>query len=606
MNEEIIIYVAGNPSLYPIEYYDPESESYQGVIPELLRKFSEQTGYDVRYYQAGEEDRRADLAEHQQVDLISGCPDSEEYDHVITQSVTVYETAVDGQEIDYRILFTDVAPQSFVSELTKFFWNTNQPERTGMLLKAAGEMPADHRPWTVIAALSAVAAVLAALLVVIIFRYRKRLKSLEDNRETDSVTGLGNIDYLERNYKTHVNDKNRILYHFIYFYLETARMERIGSHDEMNEFLKYTAVVMNEHIADTDILARVEGGFVVLKLSGEVEKSVQWAMPILERIRNFSRHYSKPFDSGAAVGIYPLKAEDWDLNDVLFNAGECARAACREGEDYKICTDEVIGVISEERRLQKDIGNAFEKEEFKLYIQFYVDTRNYQIVGGESLSRWEHPEKGFLMPGRFVSLMEREGIVARLDYYCMEKSCQFLEELHTQGVDHFFMSCNFSRKTFADENFTARCREIIGKFQCPRELLILEMTESISAKDTAQVRRNVIEMKEFGVRVILDDFGEGFTSFYDLQDYPIDGLKLDKSLIDHMETDKGRAILNSMIQVGHNLGLTILAEGVEMENQVHILKECGCDVIQGFHFHHPIPSRDARKKILEQFSDRIE
>ena len=111
-------------------------------------------------------------------------------------------------------------------------------------------------------------------------------------------------------------------------------------------------------------------------------------------------------------------------------------------------------------------------------------------------------------------------------------------------------------------------------------------------------------MKDMGIRIALDDFGEGFTSFFDIQEYPLDGLKLDKSLIDNLGTNPGDVILRAMIQVGHELGITVLAEGVETDEQIRILKEMNCDVIQGFRFHYPIPEWEARKELMEQIGNR--
>ena len=195
--------------------------------------------------------------------------------------------------------------------------------------------------------------------------------------------------------------------------------------------------------------------------------------------------------------------------------------------------------------------------------------------------------------------MEREKMISRLDYYCLKEVCFFLESLLEKGVDTFFVSCNFSRETFAAADFAQKVQEILNGFTFPRELLILEITESVSVKNTGQIQQNIIELKKFGVRVALDDFGEGFTSFYDLQKYPIDGIKLDKGLVDHIMTPSGASILKAMIQVGHELNMTILAEGVETDEQVCALQEIHCDVIQGFRFSHPLPRWEATEQIIQ-------
>ncbi|NLA86344.1 MAG: EAL domain-containing protein, partial [Clostridiales bacterium] len=130
------------------------------------------------------------------------------------------------------------------------------------------------------------------------------------------------------------------------------------------------------------------------------------------------------------------------------------------------------------------------------------------------------------------------------------------------------------------------------------------ITESAAVRNTAQISLNVLAMKELGVSIVLDDFGEGFSSFYDLQKYPLDALKLNKSLIDNILSATGKAILKGLIQVGHELGMTILAEGVETDEQVEALQALNCDVIQGFRFYYPLPAWDAKEKILETLNEQ--
>ena len=256
--------------------------------------------------------------------------------------------------------------------------------------------------------------------------------------------------------------------------------------------------------------------------------------------------------------------------------------------------------IQLEQKLLSSVEQALDGQEFQLFIQFYADAKSLEIVGGEALSRWLHPEQGLLPPGVFVPLLEQEGLTYRLDYHCLRCSCEFLQRMADRNIKDFFLSCNFSRETFSSPDFVERCTEIVGNYSFPRELLILELTESVLVKDLSTIRANMLALKEYGLRIALDDFGEGFSSFSDLQECPVDGIKLDKKLVDNMSTSIGGSILRAMIQIGHELGLTILAEGVETPAQAQALKELNCDVIQGFHFSAPLPQAEAEEKLLKE------
>lgn len=594
VEEKTLIYVAGNPDAYPLEYFDKDTQTYAGVIPELLAEFSDQSTYEIVYYEADGTGHREELAQQKQVDLFSGY-EAEEEQLENTGVVTLFPG-----ENAYTLYFTEAAPDAFQSNLRAYLEQVSPAEVTGLLMASVETPPNTQGMYWTMGAMGAALLVMAAVLLLTVRRYRRRLKESQQNVETDETTGLGNMEYLERYYKQYINDKNRILYQVVYFYVDTDRLRRLSSGQETDEFLRYCAVVLGEYTQDSDILAKVsEHGFIMLKLTGGTDKTDAWLTAILDRIHDYAKLYGKPYETNIYAGIYALRAEDRDLNEIIFQASQGAYGAEKEDCRYLRCSKGMMDQFMQERHLRASIEQAFAQKEFQLYIQFYVDAANFAVVGGEALSRWKHPQKGVLLPSMFIPLMEREKMISRLDYYCLKEVCFFLKGLLKEGVDTFFVSCNFSRDTFAAADFVQKVQEIMNGFTFPRELLILEITESVSVRNAAQIRQNIIALKKYGVRVALDDFGEGFTSFYDLQKYPIDGIKLDKGLVDHVTTPIGTAILKAMIQVGHELNMTILAEGVETDEQVRAQQEIHCDVIQGFRFSHPMPQWEANAQIIQ-------
>lgn len=601
MEEKIIVYAAGNPDAYPIEYYDEDSENYQGMLPELYREFSAQSRFEIVYYQPGKTDGREHLAENMQVDIISGYIQN---DNALadTQPLTVLQTNQYGEDVTYQLCFTKAAPESLKSELSAFLASVSQEEICGHLIAAAEPVKDTAGFYWGIGALSLIVVILLTVSALLMKKYRKKLKKAQHDLEIDEVTGLGNYDYLIRYHKQYINDKNRILYNLFYFYVDTDRLRRLSSSEETDEFLRYCALVLQEYTADTDILAKVsDGGFALFKLTSNLQNIDEWLNPIFIRVRGYTHEFSKPYEVDMSAGVYPLKAESKNISEMIFSASQAAYIAAQDQEDYVICSDQMLQRFEEEKQLQANIEQAFERNEFRLYIQFYVNAHSFKTVGGEALSRWNHPQKGLLTPGLFIPLLEREKQISRLDFYCLEKVCNFLESLYENSIETFFVSCNFSRVTFGMADFADKCKNIIDAYHFPKELLIFELTESVSTKSVAMIQKNINEMKKYGVRVALDDFGEGFTSFYDLQKYPVDGIKLDKGLIDNIATESGYAILKAMITVGHELGVTILAEGVETDEQVQALQKLHCDVIQGYRFSFPLPDWEAKSKVLKRF-----
>lgn len=597
--EEIVIYVAGNPDSYPIEYYDSQSGTYQGVIPDLLRAFSQQTNYEIRYYEPGSSDKREQLAANFQVDLISGCDGSEQFRHKEGAELVVLEAEVQGRKVQYQLWLTDTAPQTLEEELRSFFSQVSQESKAGMLVEAAGEQSGQYRRQMQggLIGLGAAVILLAGIIAVLLRKYRASKKELRQRSERDELTGIGNIDYLERGCKALIHDQNRILYRMCYFYLDIERVERMSGRAAADELLRHTAAVLSDYISQTDLLARVsDGGFAVLRLCAGQEEMEEWISLALERIRSFSAD-GRAYAGQIAAGVYPLEADDYHLDEILFQAAQSAQMACQQGEDFKICTDELKRALQEERQLQEDARRGFELGEFQLYIQFYVDAKSQSIVGGEALSRWEHPERGFLAPAQFIPLMEKEGLISQLDFYLLERACAFLEQLKRAGMQDFFLSCNFSRETLSREDFAQNAREIVQKYDFEKSHLIFEITESAAFGDTLAARKNAAAIRQMGAQIALDDFGDGFTSLMDIQENALDVLKLDKALIDNLETGAGGIILRAMIKAGHELGLKVFAEGVEKAEQAQMLQEAGCDVLQGFLFHYPIPDWEAERKL---------
>ena len=596
--DRAIIYAAGNPDFYPAEYYDPESGSYQGAIPEFLAGFARTYGYELRYLQPGAEDRRAELAENQQVDLISACGAEEHYAHVSGEPVLLFSAEEDGAEAAWGLFLTQVAPGQFQSDLREYAARTTQAQWTGALLEAAGEEPPAQVPAAALAGAGLAVLALLAALAVSLFRLRREKRRKEQREGTDPETGLGTVEALEDAFSRVSRDQSRRLYSLVCIHLDLDQVGRLWGYERAKELLRQGAQALRRAAGPGDILARCGPDLLALKHAPDSGEAVRWAEEVLEQIRAGSDRILRPQDG--AAGVYPLGDAFCDLEHARFHAGQCARAACRAGQSSRLCGTDRCGACLERRKLLEDFSQALERDEFQGYLQFFVDADTFQIVGGEALSRWYHPRFGFLSPGRYIPLLEEAGRIEQLDLYGLERACAFLEELGRNQIRDFFLSCNIARRTFCDPGFARRCAETVRRYTFPRKLLILEVTESqrMEPAEAERMRRNIQEIRESGMRVIFDDFGEGFSSFHDLQTYPMDGLKLDKKLVDNMGTENGRIILRALVDVGHRMGLTILAEGVEDEEQIRMLRTMHCDAFQGFRFSVPLPEEEARRRIL--------
>lgn len=607
---EAIIYVAGNPRLYPLEYYDVGSGTYEGAIPDFLGRFAAEYGYDLRYFEPQEADSRRDLAANLQVDLISGVQSGESYPNTAGEPLLLFEAGAGGAETAYQLLFTGAAPESFRAQLREFAARTSQAEWTGELLESAAEprQGGSAPVWPFWAACLA-AAVLAAALFTALWRLRRERNLTVRLRSTDPETGLGTEDALERAFSHLQRDQSRRYYYLLYFCLGLDRVGYMWGQEQAGALLQHAAQTLKGASAAGDVLARSGcGDLLVLRRFLDSAEAESWARAALEDIRAFPSAGERLGDGDISVGVCPLSAEYLDFSQAVFHAHQCALAALRLKAPCRTCCTEQCRLCQERWLLLSDFDRALERGEFQLYLQFFVNAYNFRVVGGEALSRWKHPQLGVLSPDRYIPLLEEDGRIAELDLRGMESACAFLQELDRLGVDDFFISCNFARCTFSAPDFVGRCVEIIDRYSFTRKLLILEITESqlTSGGETAQMLKNIVALRDHGLRVIFDDFGMGFSSFHDLQDYPMDGLKLDKELVDNMWTEQGEIILSALVDTGHRMGLTILAEGVETDRQIEALQKLHCDVLQGFRFCIPLPAGAALERILNEARPRAQ
>ena len=590
-----IIYVAGNPDLYPMEYYDAESGTYRGAIPEFLAAFAREYGYDLRYFQPGSEDRRAELAANQQVDVISGCEAGDRYDHTEGDPILLFESESDGQADAYALFLTQVSPGQFQTDLREYAARTAQEEWTGAILQSVDRTPQRQIPTGWLWGAGGVVLVLVIALAAALLRLRRRRRELAPKRSED---GLDSLDTLKEAFASAAGSPIRSGYALVCFHLDLDQIGRLWGYERAGELFRHGARTLRNE-APGDIVARCGENLLALRRTADSQEAVRWADRVVQEIRGAFPVDLRPQD--VAAGVYPLAAASRDFDRTLFHVRQCARTACRQDRDSRLCGTDQCRFCRERWNLLDDFVKALDRNEFQLYIQFFVHAGTFRIVGGEALSRWYHPRFGLLSPARYIPLLEETGQIEKLDILGVETACEFLEELSRSRVQDFFLSCNFARKTLSAPDFVQRCLEVVRRYTFPRKLLILEVTESqqMGRAEMEQLRLNIRQIREQGLRVIFDDFGVGFSSFRDLQDCPMDGLKLDKELVDNMQTEQGRIILNALVEAGHRMGLTILAEGVEREEQIAALQKLHCDAFQGFRFAVPLPALEARERILQ-------
>ena len=254
---------------------------------------------------------------------------------------------------------------------------------------------------------------------------------------------------------------------------------------------------------------------------------------------------------------------------------------------------EFFGISVAEKELLDDIERGFKNDEFKMYLQFIVDNKTKKLVSAEALSRWEKADGEIIFPGKYISVMEKAGIITKLDYYMFEKASKKLSEWQGTEFEEISISCNFTRYTISEDDFVTKLRDISERYSFDKSKLIIEITEDSIEKNLDVAIKNILWARELGFSIALDDIGNGYTSLVNLCEYPLDIVKIDREILYKANKERGKKLFFGIISLAHYLNLKVVCEGVETEEQNSLVFESDCDYIQGWYYSKGLPENDA-------------
>lgn len=252
-----------------------------------------------------------------------------------------------------------------------------------------------------------------------------------------------------------------------------------------------------------------------------------------------------------------------------------------------------IAPDSQKKEIQNRITEFMERDLFCLVIQPIIDFRADKVCGGEVLSRLNHPERGVIFPDGFLPAVNAQGLHTKFDYYIFQKSCAWMSRTRMQSDKMEFLSCNFSRKTLSEEGVVQELIRIADRYGVPHNELAVEITEQDPQTDAQRFVENLKQLKAAGFRVFLDDYGKGVTSEQELTQYPLDVVKIDRSMLVAAETDQGKAAYRQTVAAAARTGALVACEGIETEEQNSFAREAGCHYGQGFLFFKPMDLNQA-------------
>jgi diguanylate cyclase (GGDEF)-like protein len=367
----------------------------------------------------------------------------------------------------------------------------------------------------------------------------------------------------------------------------------VMGHSFGDALLRQVAERLQLQLLDEDLPAKVArlGGdeFAVLLPGADDERAHLLASHILAALERPLSLEDQTVDIGAGIGIaaYPMHAAD---AEALLSMAEVAMYTAKQRSEGAVMYNAVFDKSSDTSLgLLTELRHAIEGNQFRLHVQPKIRLDTGEVVGIESLVRWQHPERGNVFPDEFIPFAEQTGFIRVLTRWVLDQSAALCRELQQQGID-LKVSVNLSTRDLLDQDLPLKFMDILARHQLSPSSFCLEITESAIMDDPVRAQQTLHRLHAMGVDLSIDDFGTGYSSLAYLKRLPVNELKIDKSFVLNMESDVGDTkIVRSTIDLGHNMGLRVVAEGIESEAVWRLLADLGCDQGQGYFMSRPIP-----------------
>src|SRR5215211_2824617 len=371
-----------------------------------------------------------------------------------------------------------------------------------------------------------------------------------------------------------------------------------------DSLLQSVAQRLTNCVRESDTVARFGGDEFALLLTNisRAQDAANAARAIKESLAQAFLFDDQEVFVSSSIGISVYPQDGRDTAGLLKTAGVALdRAKVQGGNNYQFYTAGGTTRALKQLVLESNLRSGLDKCEFIVHYQPQVDIRGFQLVGMEALVRWQHPSLGLLYPGEFVTLAEDSGLIISLGDWILRAACSQNKAWQDAGLAPMRLSVNFSARQFQQPSFMSAVAEILKETNLDPRWLELELTESSIMKEQEQAIEKLHELKLMGIRVAIDDFGTGYSSLNYLKRFPIDTLKIDKSFVSDVCKDPhDTAIVRAIINLGHALDLTVIAEGVETKEQLQYLSALECDVVQGFLFSKAISAAAFEELLVEQ------
>lgn len=424
----------------------------------------------------------------------------------------------------------------------------------------------------------------------------QRLSYLENY---DALTDLPNRFYYNYQLHQYLISQQDSLQQLAVIRLNIDRFRPLNEYLSNNggdELLRQVAQRLRITNAEALFVAHLNGDdFAIVYEISHIRPSIE------EHCERITKAFNLPFNVqgqehiitlSMGVSLYPEHGRQLDY---LNNCAEQALSEAKRlgGNTVKYYALDNTKLLEQDVHLERDLRQAIKNDELIVYYQPKVDFHNYQVVGFEALVRWQHPSKGIIPPNLFIPIAEQTSLISEIGREVIQQTAQQIQKWQQLGFNNIRVSVNVVAQQLQRGQLLQDLDDALATYQISGDSLELEITESSLVENSSTVKSLLDEIKQRHIHISLDDFGTGYSSLSYLTDFPIDSLKIDRSFISKIGHSKQEAIVSAMIAMGKAMGMTVVAEGIETEQQLQYLQNLKCDIAQGYLFSKPLPEQEA-------------
>ncbi|HEY7923481.1 MAG TPA: EAL domain-containing protein [Vicinamibacteria bacterium] len=429
---------------------------------------------------------------------------------------------------------------------------------------------------------------------------------LEALAHRDPLTGLPNRRLFEDRLEIALAQAHRYRQRVGLVFIDLDRFKQVNDgfgHPAGDELLRGVAERLGQCVREGDTVARLGGDEFTLLLPGihYAEDLTAIARKLVEALREPHRIGGRELRVTASGGI-SLYPEDGEDGEALLRCADTAmyRAKERGRDNFQLFSTSMAERALERRSLEEELRAALARQEMTLDYQPCLELATGRVVGVEALLRWQRPSLGVMPPRDFMALADFTGVMLSLGPWVLETACRQAREWQRRGSRHLRLMVNLSAHELQQEGFVVHVEKALAASGLPPDSLHLEIPEGYAMQDLARTIETLRELRSLGVHLAIDGFGAGFTSLAHLRQLPVDALKIDLSFVRGATTDADDAsVVTAVIAVAHSLGLRVIAQGVESEAQVVLLRSLGCDEVQGFLWSPPVPPAQCERLLVQ-------